>query len=334
MFDLLQFSKTLFTIDSTIPFKTNKREYASWHESVNNAQLCLYSCTMNSFDVNIHTKWIPLTVVSIFKQNELLWLLCQYSHKMNFFDYCVNIHTKWNPLIVVSIFTQNEFLWLLCHYSHKMNSFDCCVNIHTNWIILTAVSVFTQNEFLWLLCQYSHQMNSFECCANIHTKWIPLTVVPISTPNEFCYQDSHQMNCFDCCVNIHTKSIALTVVSIFTPNEFLWLLCQYSHQMNSFSCQTEHLRTQPCRFTLYQRRPETIGSEFDTFAPYSGLVHDVTDTDCWAQNGSTHKHIFATFKCRVLTNRARNGVKNGYMCIFSFHSNRKGKWRVFGSDPL
>ena len=29
------------------------------------------------------------------------------------------------------------------------------------------------------------------------------------------------------------------------------------------------------------------GDVFDTFAAPSGLVHDGTDADCWAQNGST-----------------------------------------------
>ena len=117
--------------------------------------------------VNIHTKWIPLTVVSIFIQNELLWLLSQYSHKMKSVDLCVNIHTKWITLSAVSIFTQNEFLWLLCQYLYKMKSFDCCANIHTKWNPLTVVSIFTQNEIRWLL------FKSVDCCVNIHTKWIP-----------------------------------------------------------------------------------------------------------------------------------------------------------------
>ena len=42
----------------------------------------------------------------------------------------------------------------------------------------------------------------------------------------------------------------------------------------------------------------------------SRLVHDVIDTECWAQNVSTHDHVFATFKRRFLTNGTRNGVKN------------------------
>ena len=105
-----------------------------------------------------------------------------------------------NVNAAVSIFTHNELIWLLCQYSHKINSFD--------------------------LCQYSPKMNSFDCCVNIHPKWIPLTAVSIFT-------------------NIQKIFIyfPLTVVSIFTENEFLWLLCQYSHQMNSFSCQSELLST-------------------------------------------------------------------------------------------
>ena len=35
---------------------------------------------------------------------------------------------------------------------------------------------------------------------------------------------------------------------------------------------------------------------FDTFATHSGLVHDITDPDCWEQNGSTHGCVFAAFK--------------------------------------
>ena len=34
---------------------------------------------------------------------------------------------------------------------------------------------------------------------------------------------------------------------------------------------------------------------FDTFATWSGIAYDVTDTGCWAQNGSLHGCAFATF---------------------------------------
>ena len=41
---------------------------------------------------------------------------------------------------------------------------------------------------------------------------------------------------------------------------------------------------------------------FDTFGTHSGLVHDITDPNCWEQNGSTHGCVFSAFKLWVLTN--------------------------------
>ena len=37
---------------------------------------------------------------------------------------------------------------------------------------------------------------------------------------------------------------------------------------------------------------------FILFVSHAGLVHHVTDVDCWAQNGSTHGRALATFKRR------------------------------------
>ena len=34
------------------------------------------------------------------------------------------------------------------------------------------------------------------------------------------------------------------------------------------------------------------------FATQSSLVHDISGTDCWEQNGSTHSCVFVTLKCR------------------------------------
>ena len=34
---------------------------------------------------------------------------------------------------------------------------------------------------------------------------------------------------------------------------------------------------------------------FATVASHVNLVHDVTDTDCWAQNGSTHGGVLHNF---------------------------------------
>ena len=42
---------------------------------------------------------------------------------------------------------------------------------------------------------------------------------------------------------------------------------------------------------------------YDTFAMHTDLVSDVTDTDCWAQNGSMHGHVVATLKMPTLQNQ-------------------------------
>ena len=33
----------------------------------------------------------------------------------------------------------------------------------------------------------------------------------------------------------------------------------------------------------------------DTLAIHSNFTYDVTDTDCWSYNGSTHSRVFMTF---------------------------------------
>ena len=60
--------------------------------------------------------------------------------------------------------------------------------------------------------------------------------------------------------------------------------------------------------------------KFDAFARHSHLVHEVTDTNRWAQNSSSHGYVFATFKHQLLTNRMRNGVKTHNCCMNIFYS--------------
>ena len=48
----------------------------------------------------------------------------------------------------------------------------------------------------------------------------------------------------------------------------------------------------------------------NTFATNAGLVHGVTDTDCWTQNGSSHDRVFATFKYWSLRNMRENRRKD------------------------
>ena len=41
-----------------------------------------------------------------------------------------------------------------------------------------------------------------------------------------------------------------------------------------------------------ERKKWALWDVFDLFATHAGLVHDVTDTDCWAKNGSTHRLVY------------------------------------------
>ena len=51
---------------------------------------------------------------------------------------------------------------------------------------------------------------------------------------------------------------------------------------------------------------------FKTFATHSALVHDISDTDCWAQSGTTHGHAFAIF------NKQEHKLVEKLLCIFHF----------------
>ena len=51
---------------------------------------------------------------------------------------------------------------------------------------------------------------------------------------------------------------------------------------------------------------------------HASLHRDVADTDCGAQNGSTHGHVSGTLRCHFFTDRMRNPVKNAVCMIFSY----------------
>ena len=64
-------------------------------------------------------------------------------------------------------------------------------------------------------------------------------------------------------------------------------------------------------FALHQWRAEKCRlMTYLHFATHACFVYDVTDTDRWAQNGSTHGRAFAAFERRFAANRSRNRVKN------------------------
>ena len=54
---------------------------------------------------------------------------------------------------------------------------------------------------------------------------------------------------------------------------------------------------------------------FNAFAAHTGRVYDVTDADYLSENGSTHD-----FQTSILHKEKRNGVNNGCVYMFVFHS--------------
>ena len=77
---------------------------------------------------------------------------------------------------------------------------------------------------------------------------------------------------------------------------------------------------------------------FYAFASHTCLVHDVTDTDGWEQNGGIHGRDFATFKHQFLTHRARKRVKTNKNCsassFDSTYSYGRGLWGLLASQAL
>ena len=60
------------------------------------------------------------------------------------------------------------------------------------------------------------------------------------------------------------------------------------------------------------------------------LVHDVTDTDCHTQNGSTHSCVSTTFKHQFLTNQTMNWLKTDvHMLFFILRSYWLDPWCIF-----
>ena len=77
------------------------------------------------------------------------------------------------------------------------------------------------------------------------------------------------------------------------------------------------------RFCLYHIRltneewKRLAHDVFHILAMHAGLVYDITDTDCWAQNGSTHAHVLVTFKLQFVRNGMRHWVQK-MVSIFYF----------------
>ena len=59
-------------------------------------------------------------------------------------------------------------------------------------------------------------------------------------------------------------------------------------------------------FLVKSRKRKLPYDGIHTSAAHASLLYDVTDTDCWAQNGSAHSRVFMTLTHRILLNKTKN----------------------------
>ena len=110
-------------------------------------------------------------------------------------------------------------------------------------------------------------------------------------------------------------------------------MSKYFHLQASFGCSVDNwTKKAPFGFKFelllvhslqMKSKKRLAGNVFETFAAHSSLVHDITDTDSLAQNGSTHGSVIPTFKCQFLT--GRNQVKNCWAFLFIPNRNQVKK---------
>ena len=80
-------------------------------------------------------------------------------------------------------------------------------------------------------------------------------------------------------------------------------------------------------------RRQLAGDVIITFVTQAGLVYDIFETDCLAQNGRTHRGFFATFQRWFLTIMTRNRVKTCSK-YYLFHSCSVDSTHYTSSVPL
>ena len=88
-------------------------------------------------------------------------------------------------------------------------------------------------------------------------------------------------------------------------------MCKQSHLQAFFGCSlsiyakqniflTSNLSSSGCShvglFFTAEGKRKLAHDKLDTCAAHVGTAHDVTDTDCLPQNGSTHSRVFATLR--------------------------------------
>ena len=120
----------------------------------------------------------------------------------------------------------------------------------------------------------------------------------------------------------HHKTFLMQLYWYWAIKLYCYIVLYFGYSGNIYTTEalfrfkSDLLRAQPCWFSLYQWRAEKgwlvmhlISDTFATHAHDAGLVNGITDTDCWAWNGSIRNQVFKSIKHWFLTNRTRNWVK-------------------------
>ena len=104
------------------------------------------------------------------------------------------------------------------------------------------------------------------------------------------------------CRNVNIFSIAgcCSIKHLYKTYFFVWNLSSSVHS---------HVH-------LLLNNKELKRTLFDTFTKHASLVFDVTNTDCWAQNGSAHSHVSLTYNCGLLANGMRNSIFFIFFILF------------------
>lgn len=91
---------------------------------------------------------------------------------------------------------------------------------------------------------------------------------------------------------VYEITIAMYVALVYELNHYchIWRPCLWNHYCDI---------CRPCPQNHYFHMFIPAFFYEITIATYAGLVYEIT-TDCWAQNGSTHGRVLATFKRRFL----------------------------------
>ena len=100
-------------------------------------------------------------------------------------------------------------------------------------------------------------------------------------------------------------------------------MCKYFQLLSSLGCSVNMSRKNYFQglnllICWLLKRVDSSFKKHTTIAQHVSLVYDISNTDCWAQNGCTLGCVFMTLKGLFLRNRMRSWVTNCCMSIFSF----------------